>query len=426
MKPGADKRLTQLAFCLLLSLGAPAESQTSFELVVGVHPVVSIEAQEVGQILGEIRRQNTACGGVGFPSPVMRALDPSIPAAVDFDDITVRQSLLGTGASILIVDRISSCASLGGRDGCAVPGGPIVVDLSSSTAKNAWVWAHEIGHAQGLSVGFHAYDVSGHQSGSGNLMYGYYFGHGWNMTNDECALYNAQQRFPPRPAGAGDIPIIVEELDEEPPLDPAEQFLLYQPNQMNFTMLAENAELEEQVIDLAFEVIESRDYPFWAGAVRALGYAGGERAIGAIETVLQATAEDLPSGRLINDAKLAAGEALGYAAFQGNGAAVELLLANANPNQTRANFAEDNREFDYLSQQLAVSMTVGIAILSYRSDFAAEVLTNQMMSNRMGAFDLGVSDSFFERIEADREAFAFPPDNGEDPRTDLRAVLGQE
>ena len=396
---------------LTLAATVPAMAEAKIHFIIGVHPDVTYSAQKIGRVLSKYRaKMSNACGPIEFPSPSRAVLDSNLPSEVDGSDQDVLADYRATGTSIQIVPFISACGRgpvRGTIGGCARPRGPILVVPSFTEGYDAQIWAHEVGHAQRLNGSFPDYGGKSHSDVEGALMQAKASPNNWGMSTAECTTYYKAQTFAPTVDGEA---IILEDpaTDPAPAADdtPAEAFLKSRwLHGMDFEELEAN---REAIVAAAQAAFDTGTVEMWPNAVLVVGYAGGDAALGQISTALDIDKAETPEQAVfLNDAKINSGLALAYLAYQGNADAFGRLVPLLSPKSVLNSvpFADDGRDPEQLSKSVSIMATVGLSIVATRSDRAAELLDNQRQSQRAGAFDLGVKDSYFDLLDETSKSF---------------------
>ncbi|WP_146193062.1 hypothetical protein [Maritimibacter sp. 55A14] len=414
---------TSVAVYLLFCFASKASAEQSFRLIVGVYPDVSYSASDAGKTLTILRNKMVEqCGPVSFPNPRRIELSGDLPSNVVMDSRRPKHMNLysATGTSVQVVPIIMACPDpviTGFISGCARPGGPIFVRKRPSRARDAQVWGHEIGHAQGLNSSFSGY-VGGHNQNFGFLMYASASENNWAMTSAECNQYYTTQTFPPADQGEAiiiDEPLAVtgeisKKTDAPTDFDDeqfARSYLLAEwPHGLDSEILDSNREI---VSRMAREALLNDDVELWPNSVLVAGYTNFDGAVSLISKVLETTNIDTnfatenpeEAAFLVNDAKVNAGVALGYLAFEGREEASNLLVPLISPknNFLSIPFLDDGRDTQRLSQHLAILATTGLALAASNNTELQTVLNNHRSAALVGQYDLGVDDAFFDQLE---------------------------
>lgn len=368
--------VTTIAMLVLTTALAQAETRASFQLIVGVSPEVSLDAKAIGKILRNVKNKlETVCGPLELVKPQRIELKPDVPTEYNSADTKHHALFLDSGAAVNVVAQISHCkkpAVAGKIAGCAARGGPIIVTPRATRLADAQVWAHEIGHAQGLGPTFKGYE-NGHNPNKGSLMYSYAGPH-WSMSAEECDKYYQAQLFPPNDQGE---PIILEDDDAPLPreeMTDQEAFLREEWHEgVDFTPVADDPAGFEAA---AKEAITAGDWPGMRTAVLVLGYLNTPDAQEYIFRVLaQREVPNSVAAHYLNDAKANAVVALGYLGAQSSyeslvyGDSLGFLTNVAlegSPTQN-VQLLEDGRSLDTLSDGVREMAVTGLAIMAHTS-----------------------------------------------------------
>ena len=436
-----------LGLLALAVLPSGVAADFSLKLIVGVHPMVNYPTTHTAETVGLIRDHLVQqCGDFRFTSVQQMALSADLALQFNSGVAGAMNKFAATGTSIQVVNSISYCNGpsglFGAILGCARPGGPIVVVPRSTRARDAQVWAHEMGHAQGLTVTFPGY-VEGHSKLNAALMYAYAAAQRWTLTADECQQFASNQTFPPVSApfevlvtgldaravigspdptdtvvevggeGAPEVlaqgemvdiilpdPVVLSDSDSEPEIgfDPATYLGAEWVHGMDVPTVLEHA---EPLLSASIRAIDARDYALWPNAVLVIGFLGDEGATGLLDQVMQDSGgREAEAAFQVNDARINSATAYGYIAAQGNMAGFERLTALLNPrgNISNLDFA-DERSPDVLSQELARSAHIGLAIAAANNPEAAVLLEFQRNESALNNIDLGVTLDFFDGLE---------------------------
>lgn len=400
-----------------------AQAEQSFEIVVGVHEDVSYSAKDAGKTLTVIRNKLYGkCGPIKFPKARRVSISSDLPDNVIMDSARPDHInlYLATDTSLQMVPAIAACPkppTTGKIGGCARPGGPILVTKRASRARDAQIWAHEIGHAQGLNSRFGGY-VKGHNPNFGSLMFAAANPKNWGMTKAECTQYYTVQTFPPAPASESiivDEPLAIsDEVDseDEPNRDEdtgnfARDYLVSEwPHGLDVALFNANS---NALSEMARVALEEDDVELWPNSVLVAGFANFEGAFELIAKVLETSEVDTEFARsypeeaafLINDAKINAGVAIGYLSYHGVPEATDLLVRLISPNRNLASvpFGDDSRDIQQLSQNLAILATTGLSIAVSGNPGLRSIFENHKNASRAGQYDLGVDEAFFDQLE---------------------------
>lgn len=412
-----------LNVCLMLGVAPNASAEQVFSLIIGVHPSVPYSSSQAGKTLTHMRdKLFEQCGMIRFPNVRRIELSDKLPEKVIMDTNRPKHmnSYRKTGTSIQVVPFIATCGKdspiKGFIGGCAVPGGPILVVKRPSRKRDAQIWGHEIGHAQGLNSKYPGY-INGHNPNFGFLMYASANQSNWAMSSAECSQYYTVQTFPPKDQGEAiiiDEPLAIKDeqnkkQDEEISFDDeqfARSYLSAEwPHGLDLSVIGDRDEL---VARLAFEALRENDVELWPNSVLVAGYNNFDDALPLIEKVLGTTqietdfAAENPeeAAYLINDAKMNAGVALGYLAFEANETAAQLLLQLISPNNNINSipFADDGRDLQALSQNLAIMATTGLSLAASKNSDLQSRFESHQNAARAGQYDLGVDDLFFDQL----------------------------
>lgn len=382
----------------------PANAERGFTIEIGVHQEVNYSANEAGQTLSVLRRElSNRCGAFNFFTPTMTNLDNSLPRDVDGGSQSVLRQFASTETSIQIVPAIVACPTPpvnGIILGCARPKGPILVVKRSNRQRDAQVWAHEIGHAQGLGGAFSGY-VEGHNTEFGSLMYRAAGTANWGMIDAECDQYFRSQNFPPA-VNAATEEIVLPDLPEDEASSneglPQQILGADWPHGFDFAWVER---IGEPLITASESAIDEADVGLWPNAVLVIGYANAEGALDRLIRVLSFEEAEEPDRLSLNEAKANAALSLGYLAFHGNSDALSQLSNLTSPNlvQNSIPVLGDGREPGEVARQIARTSTVGLAIAATQYDEAAAMLEEQRFRQERGAFDLGVDDQYFDSLD---------------------------
>jgi hypothetical protein len=389
----------------LALIGTSVSAEQAFTLRIGVHPKTSYSAQEAGETLAIwAKRLSAACGDVSFDGAVILPISDDLPSSVDGGSQSVLQAFARTQTSIQVVSEISACpkpASSGFILGCARPKGPILVVKRPDRERDAQIWAHEVGHAQGLNSSFSGY-TDAHNTVYGSLMFKSANSENWDMSKTECEQYFSAQDFPPAITAIEEqiiIPELPQETMETESNLPTQLLASDWPHGFDFQWIET---LGEPLLTAAETALDEGDYTLWPNAVLVVGFANSEGAFERLTRVLSAEATDDPSTRLfLNEAKANAMLAMGYLAYHGNMQAPTILRDAMSPNRVSAVVlvADDGRPSELIFRQIARASTVALAIAAPRSDQAASFLQDQRNFQERGAYDIGVDDEYFIRLE---------------------------
>lgn len=437
-----------------LAIAQPSPAQPSFGIVVAPQRDVPLaENDALGVIQTLVNRLNQSCGPlrVGFEfSP----LPTSFAGAADGGSFTALRRFRDTGTSMQIVPSISRCPDppLGADifGGCTPRTGPILlrhypVSGQEGRAKAAQIWAHEMGHAQGLIRDFPGY-VNSHNPAGSALMNTHASATRWGMNPTECATYYANQLFPPpQPAPIlaadeeaedrqdappeardGVVEILPEELppdDDQPEGDQlvVDDFLHGDWfNGLPVDIIEEN---RERLLPAAEDAIDANRVDLWPGSAVVVAYAGQSGAAQRLDRVIRADPDELgaelseiQSFRL-NDARIRAAGALGYVVYRAAtgdyagedaGLAQELLDRFVTPgNAAELAFAADGRDAAQLGRDVTLNALSGLALVASFDDDALGRIEGIGRANSQGTLDLGVDDAYFaallEQVEISRQ-----------------------
>lgn len=396
-------RLKSLAIGALAVIAMPAWAERGFTVYIGVHPEVDYSAREAGETLSIWRRSMSAqCGAFEFFSPSLSTLDDDLPNEVDGGSQAVLQQFANSGTSIQVVPSIVACPEPPARGlilGCARPKGPILAVKRSNRRQDAQIWAHEVGHAQGLNRTFPGYN-GGHNDKFGYLMYRSASKANWDMTDAECDQYFTSQNFPPAVTAVAEDIVIPDLPEEAPSPDEALPLQILEadwPHGFDFVWVER---LGESLISASEMAIDEGNIRLWPNSVLVIGYANAEGALNRLITVLSLEEAEEIDRLSLNEAKANAMLALGYLAFHVNGDALPPLINGMSPNRVQSSIPilNDGRKTTEVARQIARSSTVGLAIAASQSDRAAELLEEQRMLQERGAYDIGVDDAYFNSL----------------------------
>lgn len=438
---------------VVISMGDGAAVEQTFEIIVAPQsdaPLSETDAMAVLQVLvNEISR---SCGSLRV-RPGFQQLPTAFSGPTDASTYAKRKRFRDTETSVQIVPWISRCSDLpkpGQRfAGCALRRGPIIVSHGAATSERgrtslAQTWAHEIGHAQGLIGAFPGYN-KGHNPGPNSLMYWAADPSRWGMSQAECNTYYAQQLFPPEAPGAATeeellaendrvadspteedgvlVPDMHPEAETPDVTDAQEADALLRGEWFNELPIPAIEEDREELLVAAEQAIDENNVELWPGSVVVVAYAGQEAAAERLAKVLKFDPGEFNfdldeyQASQFNDAKIRGAGALSYIIYRAQtgdyagedvGQAFTLLRQNLSPSRALGlPFADDGRDLQALAQEVAINATNGLALLASVSDEALAMLEDHRQANMMGAYDLGVDDSYFEAlnqgIDGDRQ-----------------------
>lgn len=466
MKPHVNRNLfsaitalpgiVSLSAVILLAGAMPSPAAAQGHLVLIVAPQTDTTLTETGALkvvqamTGKLR---DICG----PLRVQFGFSP-LPASFqgpgDGGSHEALRRFRDTQTSLQVVPSISRCPTPpapGGRfGGCTPETGPIllrdgVTATSNDRARLAQIWAHEIGHAQGLIGNFPGYS-GGHNPSDRALMFWRADLARWAMNGNECTTYYAPQKFPPPRVSAivetdeaapqdgmmadgqtgsqaPDAPAPFELIDIEPtepaPPEPSpetatDDFL--RGDWLAGLPLAEMQERQQDLLPAALAAIAENRVELWPGSVIVIAFSAPADAVQPLERVLTADPAELQvtpgsdAAYQLNEAKIRAAGALSYVVYRtasgeydggDQNAARDWLDRLVSPQgNLDLPLAEDGRDRTLLSQEIALNAIAGIALIAGFDDDALARLQTQRSGNRSGADQFGVDDEYFGALEA--------------------------
>lgn len=387
-------------------LAGAAHPQTTFEVSVWGFGSSTITNARIDQILSDATRLFQDADG---PGDVQCALTFQRSGTYDrFPDTwgkVLTKSLseyVPNDRTISIFDQITHCGNTtipAGFTilGCARPSGPVTVTRHS---KEVVIWAHEMGHGQGLS----------HHTDTNNLMFKEAALHRRFVTQVQCNAFLSGQDFPiveasdtapqDQPSvGAGDAAVL-----ERPVAEMLDEVWVEGPP------FARILEAPEELATLSREAIDAKRFDQWANAITILGLRGGPDDFRYFEAVLNEPVEvepDVPSP--IVEAKVAAPLALGYwSARIGDPRAIETLnqLAANEPAARITGLSNVERGADSVTPVMTNAL-IGLAIASAKSDVANEALIEARSRAGRGEIDIQTeAEPFFAGLDDLRAAIA--------------------
>lgn len=439
------RRLVAAFGLFVISTGNGAAVEQTFEIIVAPQtdaPLRENDAIAVLQVL--VNKMSLSCGTLRVRAG-FQELPTQFSGPADMSTDAKRKRYRDTGTSVQIVPSISRCPAPPAAGeifgGCSPRGGPIILRYGPATTERgraslAQKAAHEIGHGQGLIGSFPGYSL-GHNPSSGALMYRAANASRWGMNQTECNTYYARQLFPPEQPR----PVTEDELqaqNDQVTNDATEDDILLVPDMQpepgtpvvsdgqeidDFLRgewhgqlpIAEIEENREELLSAAEQAIDENNVELWPGSVVVVAYAGQQAAAERVAKVLAFdpgefgfTLDEYQAFQF-NDAKIRGAGAVSYIVYRAQagdyvgedaGQAFELLRDNLSPSRTLGlPFADDGRDTRVLAQEVALNATSGLTLLASVSDEALSMLEEHRQANLVGAYDLGVDDSYFKSLD---------------------------
>jgi hypothetical protein len=390
MKP---QILLSLAFSTIASIAQP---QTIFDVSVWGHGGSTINDGKIDAILADASRLFQE---IDAPGDIECALDlrrsgsyDTFPAAWGKVLAASLASLTPNERTVGIFDQITLCGDTtipAGFTilGCARPGGPVTVIRHT---KETIIWAHELGHGQGLS----------HHNDTRNLMYKEAALDRRSVTQAQCDAFVSGQDTP-----------LVELVDGTPEGSPDQPLgAMLDEVWVEGPPFARILEAPEELVDLSRSAVADRQFDKWANAITILGLRGNVEDFEFFETVLREPveiAEGEPSA--IAEAKVATPLALGYWGVQtGDIRAAELLqqLTDIGAAAEITGLATGERGAGS-AVPVVTNAYVGLAIAAAKLDVAREVIAGARSVRGALSEQLQIDgDTFVAGLEALSNAVA--------------------
>lgn len=382
------------------TLGADAQSTTTYILKVATFPghaftrsaAEGILALSKGILEERDGDSDIECRTIRFVVPA----EPRQTAPVSIGSREEFNALFGHN-SVYIVEDIDWCGDNPPRPilGCSAPGGPIVVTRHPAAAL---LWAHEIGHGQGLED---------RRSPRRNVMY-YRNGGGRQVDAGQCDAYRTAQVFPLGEAGPGEQPPELSNSDRLLDMQSRARAAATEPEAapegaealpeflgelwMHGAPVSEILALSAEEVDATRDVLRSDRHELWPNAVLVLGLRGSGEDMALLQQVLDAP---VAGDEWVALAKVNVGLAAGYMAnltgFEEPAAAlVELLEPDP-----RYFVGSPSPELD--ARAMGRNAARGAALVPSLAPYVAE----QQQRVERGELDLGVSGRFYEETRSD-------------------------
>jgi hypothetical protein len=415
-------RALMMSVCISLTAGLAAADNHVFLLSVGVFSETASPKPWAKNVVGGISTiLTTGCGNVSAQFAGHGRYAPELPG-VFFDNVPAEvKGFRLSEFSIHVVESIGRCKIIptsGIIAGCAFLGGPVIVRRRASVARDAQVWAHEMGHAQGLIGAFSGY-VNGHNPNAGALMFASAGTTNVGLSSQECDAFREPQAF-----------AITETQGEGTPTDeteaPAEAVTLAGADAISAADLLEMEwvhGIDVDVIDgmridmadAASVAIRTDDFSKWPNAVLAVGYLNAADAMALLRKVTDFDGSLLAEEDrfFVDEAKLNAIIGIGYLAAAGV-AEAQAFLTSVTPSdralsQNFSNAVPEVRET--LQVEAARHTLIALGFAAAESPEAAAMLARQRedeagrrIANGNGEtvalFDPTLDARFFDELDA--------------------------
>jgi hypothetical protein len=358
--------ITRLAL-LFVATAAPhaASGQTThFDVSVGQYSSGVISPTKVDEVLAATQAVFVAVSGPGDVScdvAFARSGGVAVTSAAVGEILSFPLGDIPAGfPTIMIFKAITTCGDSSVPDGfsiagCARPNGPVAVIRHSAESV---IWAHELGHSQGLS---HHPDLT-------NFMYKQAaLGHDF-VTSGQCQAFRSGQ----------DTPILVETPSVTVHIDELLAQIWIEGPPVDAIMALSPAD-----IDVARRVLQGEEFHKWANALTILGLRGSSDDIPIFQKIL-----DFPNPfpeddgiDPVTEAKKTLPFALAYFAITTNNSEAVNILGDLSDSTSNANRISnvgppDSANANAASEVIRLNATIGLAMAAPLVEGAAGRLEN--------------------------------------------------
>ena len=372
-----------------------AQNVVTHDLKVGTHSRLALSKNDVASVVGDLNDIMTTAAGeclkVGFKlTRGPDVLPASMPRYVGDGNF---EKFKASPYSINIVSQILECGGFTNPRGqsfagCTAVGSFPVTAIASVAQLRSNLWAHELGHSQGLLD--RCDDRQNRcKDNIGWVMAGVLDQTNTRISDDECLAFQGKQNFP--------ILIGTETKSE----DERSVVSLLESSWNHAMPVTQILEIGSAGRSDVVAYIESKEPFGLANAVLALGLIGTP---GDVETLLSVmTYEDVnASGSLdfgVVDAKLNVPVALGYLANLNGSPDITRIVGQFISPKTNLRYFPYIDDIETLEEYAkALARNAGVAAAIAGDEVGAKILSDQELSQSRGAFDLGVDEGYSERI----------------------------